>query len=161
MSLRAQGVRAAEATALGVHDLDLTGGLVRVARGKGGRGRIAPLGEAAVAALRAYLDTRRVWLETRGRPEAALWLSPIKPHGPLQSPAVSLVVRRCARRAGIGCASAHVWRHTCATDLMRAGAAVVYVQRLLGHRSLATTQVYTRVSAADVRATVRASHSRA
>lgn len=153
------GLRLAEATALGVHDLDLSGGFVRVARGKGGRGRIAPLGASAVEALRAYLDARRAWLEARGQMEAALWLSPIKPHGPLKKEAVALVVRRCARRAGIA-ASTHAWRHTCATHLMRDGAAVVYVQRLLGHRSLATTQIYTRVSIAEVSATVRASHPR-
>jgi integrase/recombinase XerD len=154
------GLRLAEAAALGVHDLDLSGGLVRVARGKGGRGRVAPLGASAVEALRAYLATRRIWLETRGQLEAALWLSPIKPHGPLKKEAVALTVRRCAARAGIGSMGAHAWRHTCATHLMRDGAAVVYVQHLLGHRSLKTTQIYTRVSAADVRATVRASHPR-
>jgi integrase/recombinase XerD len=154
------GLRLAEATALGVHDLDLSGGFVRVARGKGGRGRVAPLGASAVAALRAYLETRRAWLEVMGRSESALWLSPIKPHGPLKKEAVALVVSRCARRAGVGGASAHAWRHTCATHLMREGAAVVYVQHLLGHRSLKTTQIYTRVSVADVRAMVRAKHPR-
>jgi integrase/recombinase XerD len=156
----AAGLRLAEVAALGVHDLDLSGGFVRVARGKGGRGRVAPLGASAVAALRAYLDARRVWLETAGRSESALWLSPIKPHGPLKKEAVALVVRRCAERAGVTGASAHAWRHTCATHLMREGAAIVYVQHLLGHRSLKTTQIYTRVSVAEVRATVRASHPR-
>ena len=90
-----------------------------------------------------------------------MWLSPIKPHGPLKKEAVALTVRRCAFRANVGSVGAHAWRHTCATHLVRDGAAIVYVQRLLGHRSLATTQLYTRVSAADVRATVRASHPRA
>ena len=152
------GLRLAEAAALGVHDLDLSGGLVRVARGKGGRGRVAPLGASAVAALRVYLEIRRAWLAVAGRSESALWLSPIKPHGLLKKEAVALVVRRCAIRAGVGGASAHAWRHTCATHLMREGAAVVYVQHLLGHRSLKTTQIYTRVSVAEVRATVRTSH---
>lgn len=155
------GLRLAEAAALGVHDLDLSGGFVRVARGKGGRGRVAPLGSSAVEALHAYLDTRRVWQAAGGALTPALWLSPIKPHGPLKKEAVALTVRRCAARAGIGSASAHAWRHTCATHLMRDGAAVVYVQHLLGHRSLKTTQIYTRVSVAEVSATVRASHPRA
>jgi integrase/recombinase XerD len=158
--LYSAGLRLAEVAALGVHDLDLSGGFVRVARGKGGRGRVAPLGASAVAALRAYLDARRAWLEAVNKSEAALWLSPIPPHAPVGSPTVALIVRRCARRAGVDGASTHAWRHTCATHLMREGAAVVYVQRLLGHRSLKTTQVYTRVSVADVRATVRASHPR-
>lgn len=154
------GLRLAEAAALGVHDVDLSGGLVRVARGKGGRGRVAPLGASAVEALRVYLDTRRVWLKRGDTLTAALWLSPIKPHGPLKKQAVALIVRRCAQRAGVGRVGAHAWRHTCATHLIRDGAAIVYVQRLLGHRSLATTQIYTRVSATDVRAMVRTSHPR-
>jgi integrase/recombinase XerD len=158
--LYSSGLRLAEVAALGVHDLDLSGGVLRVARGKGGRGRVAPLGASAVEALRAYLDTRRIWQEAGGTFTPALWLSPIKPHGPLKKEAVALTVRRCAVRAGVGSVGAHAWRHTCATHLVRDGAAIVYVQRLLGHRSLATTQVYTRVSAADVRATVRASHPR-
>lgn len=155
------GLRLAELSSLAVHDLDLSNGFVRVARGKGGRGRVAPLGASAVEALRAYLDTRRVWLELVGRSESALWLSPIKPHGSLKPQAVALIVRRCAKRAGVGSVGAHAWRHTCATHLMREGASVAYVQRLLGHRSLATTQIYTRVSVADVSAMVRAAHPRA
>lgn len=158
--LYSAGLRLAEVAALGVHDLDLSAGFVRVARGKGGRGRVAPLGASAVEALRAYLDARRAWQAAGGPLTSALWLSPIRPHGPLKKEAVALIVRRCAVRAGIGGASAHAWRHTCATHLMRDGAAVVYVQHLLGHRSLKTTQVYTRVSVADVRAMVRASHPR-
>ena len=159
--LYSSGLRRAEVAALGVHDLDLSGGFVRVARGKGGRGRVASLGASAAEALRLYLDVRRGWLEKRGQMEAALWLSPIRPHGPLQKEAVALTVRRCAKRAGVGSVGPHAWRHTCATHLVRDGAGIVYVQRLLGHRSLATTQVYTRVNVADVRATVRAAHPRA
>ncbi len=155
------GLRRAEVVALGVHDLDLSAGLVRVARGKGGRGRVAPLGASAVAALRAYLDARRVWLETVGRSESALWLSPIRPHGPLKKEAAALIVRRCAARAGIGRAGAHAWRHTCATHLLRGGASLAYVQRLLGHRSLKTTQIYTRVEPGEVRAMLQARHPRA
>ncbi len=89
-----------------------------------------------------------------------MWLSPIRPHGALQKEAVAAVVARCAARAGIGRAGAHAWRHTCATHLLRGGASLVYVQRLLGHRSLKTTQVYTRVEVAEVRATVQTAHPR-
>jgi site-specific recombinase XerD len=159
--LYSSGLRLAEAAALGVHDLDLTSGLVRVNRGKGGRGRVASLGASAVEALRLYLDVRHGWMaEAGGAFTPALWLSPNKPHGPLQKEAVALTVRRCAQRAGIGSVGAHAWRHTCATHLMRDGAGLVYVQRLLGHRSLKTTQIYTRVSANDVRAMVQKSHPR-
>jgi site-specific recombinase XerD len=159
--LYSSGLRCEETAALAIHDLDLTSGVVRVNRGKGGRGRIVPLGASAIDALRRYLPTRTVWLTERGQSENALWLSPIKPHGPLQKEAVALTVCRCAQRAGVGRVSPHAWRHTCATHLVRDGAGLVYVQRLLGHRSLKTTQVYTRVSATDVRAMVRTSHPRA
>ena len=158
--LYSSGLRCEETAALAIHDLDLTSGVVRVNRGKGGRGRIVPLGASAIDALRLYLPTRTVWLTERGQSENALWLSPIKPHGPLQKEAVALVVRRCAARAGVS-ASVHAWRHTCATHLMRDGAGLVYVQRLLGHCSLKTTQIYTRVTATDVRAMVQKAHPRA
>ena len=159
-TLYTSGLRRAEVAALGVHDLDLSGGLVRVARGKGGRGRVAPLGASAVEALRAYLDTRRAWLELMGRSESALWLSANKPHGPLKIEAVGAVVIRCAREAGVRGVSAHAWRHTCATHLMRGGASLAYVQRLLGHRSMKTTQIYTRVEVGEIRAMVQAQHPR-
>lgn len=165
-TLYTAGLRAAEAAALSVYDLDLGAGLLRVVRGKGGRGRVAPLGASAVVALRAYLDVRRVWLEAVGRSEDALWLSPIRPHGPLKKEAVAHVVRRCAARAGLtgaggaGSVGPHAWRHTCATHLLRGGASLAYVQRLLGHRSLKTTQIYTRVEVGEVRATVQARHPR-
>ncbi len=163
----AAGLRCAEAAALGVHDLDLGAGLVRVARGKGGRGRVAPLGASAVAALRAYLDTRRAWLAARALAagaetgEAALWLSPIQPHRPLKKEALAMVVRQCAERAGVGKVGPHAWRHTCATHLLRGGAPLPYVQRLLGHRSMKTTQIYTRVEPGEVRAMLQARHPRA
>jgi integrase/recombinase XerD len=159
-TLYTAGLRRAEAAALGVHDLDLGAGLVRVSRGKGGRGRVAPLGASAVEALRAYLDARRVWQAEGGPLTSALWLSPIKPHGPLKKEAVALIVRRCAARADVQGVSAHAWRHTCATHLLRGGASLAYVQRLLGHRSLKTTQIYTRVEVGEVRAMVRANHPR-
>ena len=76
--------------------------------------------------------------------------------------AVQLLVRAYgARGAGRADLPPHALRHTCATHLVRDGAGIVYVQRVLGHRSLATTQIYTRVSPADMRETVRASHPRA
>ncbi|MGA2051709.1 MAG: tyrosine-type recombinase/integrase [Opitutales bacterium] len=158
--LYSTGLRRAEVTALTVHDVDLNGGFVRVNRGKGGRGRITPLGMDAVAALRDYLEVRRTWLQIRGQWETALWLSPIKPHQPLKTQAVALVVRRCATRAGVKNASSHAWRHTCATHLVRGGAGIVYVQKLLGHRRLHTTEIYTRVSAGDLQQAVRRTHPR-
>jgi site-specific recombinase XerD len=159
--LYSSGLRRAEMAALTIHDLDLSNGMVRINCGKGGRGRLIPLGASAIETLSAYLSVRAEWLTERGQSENALWLSPFHPHKPLKIEALAYLVGRCAQRAGVGCASVHVWRHTCATHLMRGGAGLVYVQRLLGHRSLKTTQIYTRVTVTDVRAMVQKSHPRA
>jgi len=161
--LYSTGLRRAELAALCVHDLDLREGFVRVNRGKGGRGRLAPLGASAVEALRAYLPVRAGWMREspEGNAGASLWLTPWKPHRPLGMESLGILVHRLSVEAGLSrAAGAHAWRHTCATQLVQAGAALPYVQRLLGHRCLTTTQVYTRVSALDVQAMLRAKHPR-
>jgi site-specific recombinase XerD len=93
--------------------------------------------------------------------ERSLWLNAIKPHRPMSQQAIDIVVRDAARAAGVTRnVRPHVLRHTCATHLVANGANLAYVQRLLGHRSLSTTQRYTRVAAAEVKQTF-AKHPRA
>lgn len=161
--LYSSALRLEELTRLSVHDLDLRGGFVRVQRGKGGRGRIVPIGEHASAALREYLAARFAWLRVSKQPQLteALWLAPIQPHHPLKKEAVALIVRRSAARAGLArTIGPHAWRHTCATHLVRDGANLAYVQRLLGHRRIKTTEIYTRVTLRDVRRMLRTAHPR-
>ncbi len=152
------GLRLAELSRLSVYEVDLGHGYVRVTRGKGGKDRIVPLGKKACAAVRVYVGTaRRAWV--KDNPQTALWLCATRPHRPLTRAGVIDILALHAAAAGVR-ASAHVWRHTCATHLVARGAALPFVQRLLGHASLETTQVYTRVTAAEVKAMHRQKHPR-
>jgi integrase/recombinase XerD len=153
------GLRGAEMAGLSVPDVDTRGGFVRVRRGKGAHERIVPMGEAAAAAVRAYLDKVRNLWEQPG--ERALWLSVKHPHPPMTQQAIAVMVKGCLRAAGLERPGrTHLWRHTCATHLVAGGANLAAVQRLLGHRSLRTTQRYTRVAANEVREMHAKSHPR-
>lgn len=157
------GIRLEEMQRLTVHDLDVNGGFIRVNRGKGGRGRVVPVGETACAALREYLPVRLHWLRISKKPVItdALWLSPVPPYHPIGTPGIYWTVKRNAARAGIKrIISPHLWRHTCATHLLNAGGNIVYVQRLLGHRQIKTTEIYTRVSVREMKQTHRKTHPR-
>lgn len=154
------GIRREEMTRLAVPDVDIRNGFVRV-KGKGGRDRVVPVGQSACEALARYLkEARAVWLKAKRNPgwTDALWLSPIQPHPPLKKEAVADIVRRYARRVLGRNVSPHVWRHSYATHLVANGANVVYVQRLLGHKSLKTTDIYTRVSVPDLKKMLRRAH---
>ena len=153
------GLRLAELARLTIFDVDHRHGFVRVNKGKGGKDRIVPLGAQACGCVRAYLaDARAAW--SRAHPgERALWLGGIAPHGAVKAQAIQVMVRRYGRAAGLR-VTPHLWRHTCATHLVSNGANLAAVQRLLGHASLETTQLYTRVTIAEVKATHRKTHPR-
>jgi integrase/recombinase XerD len=156
----ATGLRLAEMAALAVHDVDWREGFVRVRRGKGGKERIVPMGATASAALRRYLhDVRAKWIARAAQPGDALWLASCRPHQPMKSQALYSRVKELSKQAGLRI-TPHVWRHSCATHLVSNGANLFAVQRQLGHRSLATTQLYTRVSVPDLKRTWRAKHPR-
>jgi integrase/recombinase XerD len=154
------GIRREEMVQLTVHDVDIKNGFVRVNHGKGGKDRVVPMGEKAVAYVAEYLRHVRGEWSKKNREERALWLSSQRGYQPLGLPMIEQVVKKYGRRAGLGQVSPHVWRHTCATHLVSNGANIAYVQRLLGHRSLRTTQLYTRVAASEVKATHRKAHPR-
>jgi len=153
------GLRLAELARLTVFDVDLRHGFVRVNNGKGGQDRVVPLGAKAVECVREYLAQARAhWIHGESRPH--LWLGSIAPHGALKAQAIQAMVRHYGRAAGVP-VTPHLWRHTCATHLVANGANLASVQRLLGHRSLRTTQRYARVAANEVRAMHAKSHPRA
>jgi len=155
------GLRLGEVTRLSVHDVDTRTGFVRVIKGKGAKDRVVPLGRKAAEYVAEYLkQVRAVWSKDQ-RDERALWLSWKAPHGPLKDQAIAIIVKDCLRACGIAHGRAHVWRHTCATHLVASGANIAYVQRLLGHRSLETTQRYTRVALPEVKGTHKTAHPRA
>ena len=155
------GLRLAEMTTLKLQDLDLRQGFVRVNQGKGRRDRIVPIGKTATEWLLKYLRVRSEWMNralrslhaSRTTLHDSLWLSPIRPHQPLKKEAVGVTVCRYGK-------SAHAWRHGFATHLLNGGASIAHVQKLLGHRSLATTQIYTRVTLGEVKKSHAKAHPR-
>jgi integrase/recombinase XerD len=162
--LYATGARISEATGLSLGDLDLGDRLVRLF-GKGAKERIVPIGRAAVTAIEE-------WMEPDGRPRLepdrwrrrgdaeALFLN--QRGSRLTRQSAWAVVGRYGRLAGIpGTLSPHVLRHSCATHLLDRGADLRIVQEMLGHASISTTQVYTKVSQERLWEVYRQAHPRA
>jgi integrase/recombinase XerC len=146
--LYASGVRLSELVALDTSDLDIGEQEVRVV-GKGNKERIALMGRTAAAALRRYLREGRPALVRRSH-ERALFLN--KQGGRLSARAVQIMVRRCALKAGLDeRVFPHLLRHTFATHMLDGGADLRVVQELLGHTSVASTQIYTHVSDTEKR----------
>jgi site-specific recombinase XerD len=129
-------------------------------RGKGGKVRVVFISSTAKSALSAYL-TKRVDLDEALF--ARIPRNPAKAAGSLRltSRSMERIVKRYAVKAGIGKkVSPHTLRHAFATDLLQNGADVRSVQVLLGHASIATTQIYTHVTDAHLREVHRAFHAR-
>jgi integrase/recombinase XerC/integrase/recombinase XerD len=152
------GLRCEEIVNLDAASLDFESEQLRVL-GKGSKERILPVGEPAQRALRRYLDRGRRALAADPR-EQAMFLS--KSGRRLSNSDVTrrlgLWTREAALAAGV---SPHALRHSFATHLLEGGADLRTIQELLGHASISTTQVYTRVDAARLRDTYAASHPRA
>jgi integrase/recombinase XerD len=159
-TLYGAGLRISELVGLDLGDLDLYDGLVRVL-GKGAKERVAPVGRTARAALGDYLTRGRPDLaRTRGHAEPAVFLN--ARGGRLTRQGAWLTVRAAGDRAGLSDRLfPHVLRHSCATHMLDHGADIRVVQELLGHASLSTTQVYTKVSPERLRAVYDAAHPRA
>ncbi|PRY17784.1 site-specific tyrosine recombinase XerD [Kineococcus rhizosphaerae] len=157
------GARISEAVGLDLDDVspDVLGetGVIRL-RGKGAKERIVPVGRLAQAALDQYVVRSRPQLVGGGRGTPALFVN--TRGGRLSRQSAWAVLQSAARRAGITRAvSPHTLRHSFATHLLRGGADVRVVQELLGHASVATTQVYTLVTAEHLREAHAQSHPRA
>lgn len=157
--LYATGARVSEAVALDVDDVIANGEVLRV-RGKGDKERIVPIGSYARAAVAAYLTRGRPELSRRGRASPRLFLG--VRGAPLSRQSAWLIIRSAAERAQLGVrVSPHTLRHSFATHLLQGGADVRVVQELLGHASVATTQIYTHVSVDALRDVYVTSHPRA
>jgi len=152
------GLRASEATGLQADDIDLDEGMLR-ARGKGSKERLVPIGRQAVAALLAY--------EQRGRPvlvghrvETQLFVN--RRGGGLTRQGLYKIVQGHARGAGLEQKmSPHTLRHSFATHLLAGGCDLRSLQEMLGHADLATTQVYTHLSADRLKDVYFRAHPRA
>lgn len=176
----ASGLRLSELVGIDLEDLNLPGRMVRV-MGKGGKERLLPFNQSALAALRAWLADRAVILNARaGRGvRRRATAPPVKPQKTTRKPvanplflnargtrltgrSVDRMLRRyvaqCSTRLGI---SPHALRHSFATHLLQRGADLRAIQELLGHSRLSTTQRYTHVNAAQLIEVYRKSHPRA
>ena len=163
-TLYACGLRVSELVGLSLADLDLDSGVLR-AFGKGSKERVVPVGRVARQALAAWLapagrgemaperwarrgDSEAVFLNGRG--------------GRLSRQGAWAIVRRYGDRVGLGDRlTPHVLRHSCATHMLDHGADIRVVQELLGHASISTTQVYTKVSTERLQRIYEAAHPRA
>ncbi|WP_020097579.1 site-specific tyrosine recombinase XerD [Microbacterium sp. 11MF] len=156
--LYATGARVSEIIDLDVDDL-MHGEVLRV-RGKGSKERIVPVGSYARVSVDAYLTRVRPELSRRGRATPRAFLG--ARGAPLSRQSAWLVIQQAAERAGITAhVSPHTLRHSFATHLLQGGADVRVVQELLGHASVATTQIYTHVTVDALRDVYLTSHPRA
>lgn len=142
--LYASAMRRMELIRLTVWDVDWARTTVMIRQGKGNKDRVVPMGQRAKAWLAAYRDQVRPGLVV-GRDPETLFLS--RDGRPLEAKRLSEKVRGYVRTAGVAKAgSCHLLRHTAATLMLEGGADIRFIQALLGHESLETTQIYTRVS---------------
>ena len=157
--LYATGLRRMELAGAAVYDVDLGRGILWVRHGKGGRERVVPLGERAKAWLDKYLTEARPQLlgvqDVQGR--QALF---VNDYGePAHADFISGKVKRYMEFAGIDkVGSAHLLRHACATHMLEGGADIRFIQEMLGHANLETTEIYTHVSIDKLIAVHRATH---
>lgn len=150
--LYASGLRVAECCGLDLEDVDRRHGSVRV-MGKGSKERVVPVGEIALEALDAYLDRR-------GGGDGPLFRNARGTR--LSTRSVHSIVQRRARAAGLARrVTPHTFRHTFATHLLGEGADLRFIQELLGHSRLSTTQRYTHVSPEHLMKVYDAAHPRA
>jgi integrase/recombinase XerD len=153
------GARISEAVGLDIDDLDLTERTVRLL-GKGGKQRMVPLGSFAIDALNRYLAAGRPLLSETGTGGPAVFLN--HRGGRLSRQSAWAVIAAAAEAAGLDVeVSPHTFRHSFATHLLDGGADVRVVQELLGHASVATTQLYTLVTVERLREVYASSHPRA
>ncbi len=155
--LYATGMRVSELAGLNIADIDYSRKLLKVT-GKGNKQRMLPYGDAAAKALNEYIRAGRPKLVNDTSPEALLLTSRGKRVGVRQL--YSLVANLLAQTA-TGPAGPHTLRHSAATHLLDHGADLRAVQEILGHSSLATTQIYTQVSVERLRDAFEQAHPRA
>ena len=158
-TLYSAGLRVSELVGLDLADCDLADGVV-VVRGKGKKERLALLGEPAAAAVVGWLPDRQHVLAEFGRTSEAVFIN--RRGTRLTTRSVGRLLIKHCRRAGLDPRTTpHTLRHSFATHLLDAGADLRGVQELLGHKSLATTQIYTHVTAQRLRDSYHKAHPRA
>ncbi len=155
------GLRATECTSLRTEHVHFDESTLRV-RGKGGKDRVVPFGRAAATALHAWLDEGRAAFAPAGGDDPGTVLLSVRGRTLTRQDVWNAVRKRAdARGIGRGKLSPHTLRHSFATHLLTGGADLRVVQTLLGHASVSTTQVYTRIEEDRMRAAHARFHPRA
>ena len=156
--LYATGLRNSELRHLALYDLDLPNLRLTVRQGKNAKDRVLPLGEIAADYLKEYLQTGR--LELNKNPEQQqLFVS--KNGKQITQANLVWIIRKYVKQAALSPQfTPHSLRHSCATHMLRGGADLRYVQEMLGHASVETTQIYTQVEVKDLQAMHRKYHPR-
>jgi integrase/recombinase XerD len=161
-ALYSTGMRRSELVALRVDDIDLERGTVLVRQGKGRKDRVVPIGERACRWIEKYLyEFRPAYVDAED--PGILFLAR---HGEgMQGKQLSVIVRKAIEAAALDRfknmhpnAACHLLRHACATHMLENGADIRFIQVLLGHSSLSTTQIYTRVSIQQLKAVHERTH---
>ncbi len=148
--LYSTGIRSEEMLSLHVYDIDIKERIVYVKKAKGGRQRVVPMSEAAARYVKEYIDKIRPRHARKHPKERRLFLT--HEGHPLTWNAIRVQIDGYRRNAGIKkSVGLHVFRRTCATHMLLNGADIRYVQKLLGHKNLKTTQQYTKVMPVDVK----------
>ena len=158
-TLYSAGLRVSELVGLADGDLDFPAGIVRV-RGKGKRERLAPIGSYASRALKHWLEVRKLSPREKTGREAPVFTNKFGTR--LTTRSVARMLEKYLQETGLDQrTSPHTLRHSFATHLLDRGADIRSVQELLGHKSLVTTQIYTHVSTASLKAAYEKAHPRA
>lgn len=158
-TLYSAGLRVSELVGLNEEDLDFAAGVIRV-RGKGRRERLSPIGSFASRALRRWLKIRRLDGSEQKNGQSPVFLNRFGKR--LTTRSVGRMLEKYLAETGLDQrTSPHTLRHSFATHLLDRGADIRSVQELLGHKSLSTTQIYTHISTASLRAAYEKAHPRA
>ncbi len=153
------GIRLNELCSLTIYDADLQGKMLRINQGKGRKDRVVPLGRHAIRFLREYISKIRPHFTKKNRKSRVFFVNQLGQ--PLSKQVVSIMIRTSARGAGLKKqVSAHSLRHTFASQLVKNGADVVAVQKMMGHADLKTTQGYIKTLAIDLKKAHAKSHPR-
>ena len=156
--LYSTGLRNMELRNLTLFDADLKGGLLRIRDGKRKKERIVPLGECAVRHLRRYLRNGRPHL-AQSSSQTLLFVS--KNGRQITSANLIWIVKKYLKRTKIGKEiTPHSFRHSCATHMLKGKADLRHIQELLGHASVQTTQIYTKVELSNLKEVHRRCHPR-
>ena len=153
--LYSTGLRVRELLSLGLYDVDFEGSRVLVRQGKGGKDRVVPLGRKAGEALEEYLCKGRPFL-LKGVPVTRLFLT-LRGGKALSYPALRGLLKRRSPDPRV---TPHTLRHACAIGMLRGGADIRFIQELLGHERLETTQIYTRILPVELKSVHRRFHPR-